>query len=150
MSFAVFTPKKEAEQCYEWRPINMSAWDRSVLLHSPRRYVSRMFKRGKYYAGYCSRAYGECYAGMGSGYFINAEGYPAESIWINEGCTVYAQKYALGEEIPQRAVIVGTWSNGIAVVVASVANKPGYYVEGAAQAVGPFEQSTEFTILVVL
>ena len=150
MSFAKFTSGKEAAACYEWKPISFRAWDRAVSLHAPGGYVIRMLKSGKYYTGYYGRVHGECYASVGSGFFIHKHGYPCESLWVNEGCTVYAQKYTLGDKIPQRAVISGSWSNGLKIVVASVGNTPGYYVERAAEAVGPFFRSTEFTVLVVL
>ena len=150
MSFAMLIPRKEAEQCYKWRPINLRAWDRAVLLHYPGEYVLRMLKNGKYFAGFYGQEHGECYANDGTQYFINIYGYPCESLWINEGCTVYAQKYTLGDKIPPRAVIVGPWSNGLTVVVADVGDAPGYYVKGAVQAVGPFVRSTDFAILVVL
>ena len=150
MSFALFPPRKEAEQCYEWRPINLRAWDRAVLLHLRDRYALRMLKKGKYYGGYFGPTRGECYANDGTGTLININVYLCESLWINEGCTVYPEEYTLGNEIPKRAVIVGLWPNGLKVVVAGVGNGPGYYVEGEAQAIGPFEERAEFTILVVL
>ena len=96
---------------------------------------------------------GECYASVGKGYFIQQLGNKCESLWINEDCTVYAQNYTLGVTLPQRAVIAGFWPTDLKLVVASIGDtpgNPGYYVEGATQAVGPFVKSAEFTILVVL
>ena len=154
MSFAIFTPRKAAEQCYQWKAFNLLAWDRALLLHDPNRYVLRLKKSGNYYVGYYGKATNMCYARQewvtSQDYISQDDGLPCETLWINEGCTVYAQKYTLGDKIPERAVLAGPWSDSRKVVVAEVRNRPAYYIEGYADAVGPFMRSSTFTILVVL
>ena len=154
MAFVILTPRKEPEQCYQWKAFNLRAWDRALLLHDPKRYVLRLKRNGNYYVGYYLKVDDGCYARQEwvttQDYFTQDDGFPCETLWINEGCTVYAQKYTLGDKIPERAVLAGPWSDGRKVVVAEVRSRPAYYIEGYADAVGPFSRSSTFTILVVL
>ena len=90
MEFGIFTPHMEAQHCYEWRLITLRDWDRAVEDNQPNAYVIRMLKGGSYYVGHFGQTYSECYANN-SAFFIHLNGYPCESLWIQEDCTVYSQ-----------------------------------------------------------
>ena len=155
MEFGVIMPHAEVEQCYQWRPIAQHDWNRAVDVTKENVYVIRMLKGGSYYAGNYAKIVDECYAYDGTGSIINKHGYPCESLWINEGCTVYFQPYNLGEPLPERAVIAGSLANGDVVYVASLEcqqglRRPGYYIATNNYAHAAFQKSNIFNILVVL
>ena len=66
-----------------------------------------MLKGWRYYVGHFGYTHKECYANDGAS-FINVNGYPCESLWIKEGCTVYFQPCNLGDPLPHRAVLAGS------------------------------------------
>ena len=126
MGFGIIMSHPEAQQCYEWRPIAQHDWNRAVDVTKENVYVIRMLKGGNYYAGNYAKIVDECYAYDGTSMIINKYGYPCESLWINEDCTVYFQPYNLGDPLPARAMIAGSLANGDVVYVASLEYEPGY------------------------
>ena len=154
MEFGIFTPRLEAQQCYEWRPTAARDWDRAVEDGKPRRFVVHVLKDGTYYIVHWG-SYGYCTAAI-DGSPTNRV-LPCESLWIKEGCIVYSQPYTIGEPLPQRPVIADSLPNGDNIYVASIyvpnqpgPRAPGYYIVGNGYAEARYFQSDRFHILTVL
>ena len=149
MDFAVLTPQRDPEQCYEWRPIQSRSFSRAVD-HSPGYHTIRLFIDGRYYVGYWHSKHDECYVNDGQLQIsVAGHSYTCDTLWVKDGCTIYSLSYTLGNVIPARAVIADSWENGVKIYAAYL-DAPGYYIEGMDYVQGAFKKSNIFSILVVL
>ena len=154
--FSIFIPQVEADQCYEWRPVESNKWSRGVAI-SGGRYAMRILKSGISYVGRWGGAEGTCRSNDGTvAMSSRSDGLTCHILWIKDGCTAYLHPYTIGNALPSRSVVGGVMPDGKTTYIAYYTKWgvmfPGYYIEGAAYVQGEQNKHsiTDFPILVLI